>query len=123
MCRRSRKAGGRLAVAFPGPRLRLVYLDDPTRREVDQDFGSPGDRVNFADGYPLLLTSTGSLEALGRWLTEDGHDPVPMNRFRPNVVVAGAPRGRGPLARIRIGSVSSGWPSRAAAARSPRSIR
>ncbi|MGI8447594.1 MAG: MOSC domain-containing protein [Streptosporangiaceae bacterium] len=86
--------------------VRLVYLDDPTRREVDQDYGAPGDRVNFADGYPLLLTSTGSLQALGRWLTDDGHEPVPMSRFRPNVVVDGTP----PWAedrwrRIRIGSV------------------
>jgi uncharacterized protein YcbX len=92
---------------FLGRAVRLVYLDDPTRRDVDQDYGAPGDRVSFADGYPLLLTSTGSLEALGRWLTEDGHEPVPMNRFRPNVVVDGAP----PWAedrwrRIRIGSVS-----------------
>jgi uncharacterized protein YcbX len=92
---------------FLGRAVRLVYLDDPTRRDVDQDYGAPGARVSFADGYPLLLTSTGSLEALGRWLTEDGHEPVPMNRFRPNVVVDGAP----PWAedrwrRIRIGSVS-----------------
>jgi hypothetical protein len=70
--------------------VRLVYLDDPARREVDQDYGDPGDRVSFADGYPLLLTSARSLEALGDWLAQDGHPPVPMNRFRPNVVVAGA---------------------------------
>jgi uncharacterized protein YcbX len=71
--------------------VRLVYLDDPTRREVDQGYGDPGDRVSFADGYPLLLTSAGSLEALGDWLAGDGHPSVPMNRFRPSVVVAGAP--------------------------------
>jgi len=53
------------------------------------------------------LTSTGSLEALGRWLTEDGHPPVPMSRFRPNVVVAGAPPwAEDSWRRIMIGAVT-----------------
>ncbi len=76
---------------FLGRAVRLVHLDDPTRRGVDPEFGAPEDRVSFADGYPLLLTTTGSLDALGRWLMQEGHPAVPMNRFRPNVVVAGAP--------------------------------
>ena len=92
---------------FLGRAVRLVYLDDPARREVDQEYGAPGDRVSFADGYPLLLTSAGSLEDLGRWLTEEGHQPVPMNRFRPNVVVAGAPAwAEDSWRRLRIGSVT-----------------
>jgi uncharacterized protein YcbX len=92
---------------FLGRTVRLVYLDDPTRRQVDQDYGAPDDRVSFADGYPLLLTSTGSLGELGRWLTGDSHPPVPMNRFRPNVVVAGAPPwSEDSWRRIRIGSVT-----------------
>lgn len=87
--------------------VRLVYLDDPTRREVDQDYGDPGDRVSFADGYPLLLTSAGSLEALGDWLAEDGHPPVPMSRFRPSVVVAGAHAwAEDSWRRIRVGTVT-----------------
>jgi uncharacterized protein YcbX len=87
--------------------VRLVYLDDPTRREVDQDYGDPGDRVSFADGYPLLLTSTGSLEALGDWLAEEGHPPVPMNRFRPSVVIAGACAwAEDGWRRVRIGTVT-----------------
>ena len=92
---------------FLGRTVRLVYLDDPTRREVDQDYGAPDDRVSFADGYPLLLTSASSLEELGRWLTDDGHPPVPMNRFRPNVVAAGVPPwAEDSWRRIRIGSVT-----------------
>jgi uncharacterized protein YcbX len=92
--------------AYLGRPVRLVYLDDPTRRPVDPDYGRDGDVVSFADGYPLLLTSTGSLGELGRWLAEDGELPVPMTRFRPSAVVTGAP----PWAedhwrRIRIGAV------------------
>ena len=92
---------------YLGRPVRLVYLDDPTRREVDQDFGAAGDVVSFADGYPLLLTNSGSLDALGRWLAEDGDLPVPMNRFRPNVVVAGAtPWAEDGWRRVRIGEVT-----------------
>ena len=92
--------------AYLGGPVRLVYLDDPTRRPVDPQYGRNGDVVTFADGYPLLLTSAGSLGQLGDWLAADGEIPVPMTRFRPSVVVAGAP----PWAedgwrRIRIGAV------------------
>jgi MOSC domain-containing protein len=99
-------AGDEWFSAYLGRPVRLVYLDDPTRRAVDPEFGRDGDVVSFADGYPLLLTSTASLDELGRWLTEDGEQPVPMTRFRPNAVVTGAP----PWAedhwrRIRMGTV------------------
>ncbi len=92
--------------AYLGRPVRLVYLDDPTRRPVDPQYGRDGDVVSFADGYPLLLTSTASLDELGRWLTVDGEPLVPMTRFRPSAVVTGAP----PWAedrwrRIRIGAV------------------
>jgi uncharacterized protein len=93
--------------AYLGQPVRLVYLDDPTRRAVDPEFGAAGDVVSFADGYPLLITSVGSLDQLGRWLTADGDQPVPMNRFRPNVVVSGfGPWEEDRWRRIRIGSVS-----------------
>jgi uncharacterized protein len=93
--------------AYLGRPARLVYLDDPTRRPVDPEFGRDGDVVNFADGYPLLLTNTASLDELGRWLTEDGGQPVPMTRFRPNAVVTGAaPWAEDHWRRIRIGAVS-----------------
>jgi uncharacterized protein len=93
--------------AYLGRPVRLVYLDDPTRRPVDPEFGRDGDVVNFADGYPLLLTNTASLDELGRWLTEDGGQPVPMTRFRPNAVVTGAaPWAEDHWRRIRIGAVS-----------------
>ncbi|NJC73709.1 MOSC domain-containing protein [Planosporangium thailandense] len=90
-------------------KVRLVYLDDPTRRSPDQKYARPGDRVSFADGYPLLLANSASLDAVNDWLVEAGEEPVPMTRFRPNVVVGGAPAwaedewlGR----RIRVGEVA-----------------
>jgi uncharacterized protein YcbX len=93
--------------AYLGEPARLVYLDDPTRRAVDPEFGGDGDVVSFADGYPLLITNTKSLEQLGEWLTADGERPVPMDRFRPNVVVAGdEPWAEDRWRRIRIGDVS-----------------
>jgi hypothetical protein len=46
--------------AYLGEPVRLVYLDDPTRRAVDPEYGAEGDTVSFADGYPLLLTNTRS---------------------------------------------------------------
>ncbi|HTJ34728.1 MAG TPA: MOSC N-terminal beta barrel domain-containing protein [Dactylosporangium sp.] len=73
-----------------GRPARLFYLDDPTRRAVDPEYGNPDDRVSFADGYPLLLTNEASLRAVNDWLVEDGDEPIAMTRFRPNVVVSGA---------------------------------
>jgi uncharacterized protein len=86
--------------------VRLVYLDDPTRRPVDPGYGLPGDVVSFADGYPLLVTNTASLDALGDWLVEVGDEPVPMTRFRPNLVIDGPePWAEDRWHRIRIGDV------------------
>jgi len=91
---------------YLGEPARLVYLDDPTRRSVDPEYGQDGDTVSFADGYPLLLTSADSLEQLNQWLTEAGHQPVPMNRFRPNAVVTGyQPWAEDHWRRITIGTV------------------
>jgi uncharacterized protein len=92
---------------YLGEQVRLVYLDDPTRRAVNPEFGADGDVVSFADGYPLLLTNTASLNQLGDWLIAAGDQPVPMNRFRPNVVVTGdEPWAEDRWRRIRIGAVS-----------------
>ena len=68
---------------------RLAWQADPTVRPI-ATHAQPGDRVNLADGFPLLLTTTASLDAVNDWLLETGDETVPMTRFRPNVVVTGS---------------------------------
>src|ERR1700730_8901908 len=53
-----------------GEPVRLVYLDDPTRRATNPKYRIDTARVSFADGYPLLLTSEESLAALNGWIAE-----------------------------------------------------
>jgi hypothetical protein len=77
--------------AFLGRAVRLVRFDERERRGCDPDHAPPGAHTGFADGFPLLVTSEGSLAELDDALAEAGHPPVPMRRFRPNVVVGGVP--------------------------------
>jgi uncharacterized protein YcbX len=101
-------ADGWLAKLFDRP-LRLVHLDDATQRPVNPEYGRTDDRVSFADGYPVLLANTASLDAVNDWLVEGGDEPVPMTRFRPNLVIAGAPAWAedGWLGgRVRVGAVT-----------------
>jgi hypothetical protein len=65
---------------------RLVRQPETGARAVDLRYGHPDDVVSLADAYPVLIASTASLADLNRRLK----DPVPMNRFRPNIVVRGA---------------------------------
>ncbi|WP_328316058.1 MOSC domain-containing protein [Streptomyces sp. NBC_00388] len=96
--------------AYLGAAVRLVHLDDPAvRRPVNPKYARPGDTVNLADGYPLLLTTLSSLDALNSLvargdLPEEG--PLPMDRFRPTVVVSGTPPwAEDGWSRIAIGAV------------------
>lgn len=86
-----------------GAGVRLVYMPGSTLRQVSPEHARPGDRVSFADGFPLLVVAQQSLDELNRRLDE----PVPMHRFRPNVVVDGAPspHDEDGWRRIRLGSV------------------
>ncbi|MFJ7203793.1 MOSC domain-containing protein [Streptomyces sp. NPDC098789] len=78
-------------LGFPA---RLVHLDDPAvRRPVDPDYALPGETVSLADAYPLLVATLASLDALNALIAQGDHadeGPLPMNRFRPNLVVSGA---------------------------------
>ncbi|MDJ0367102.1 MOSC domain-containing protein [Hymenobacter sp. H14-R3] len=72
-----------------GQPCKLVYMSDMARREVEPDqpeLNPAGTLVSFADGYPYLLATEESLAKLNEQLAE----PVPMNRFRPNLIVRGA---------------------------------
>ncbi len=74
--------------AYLGKSCRLLYFKPDFVRPVDPDYAPrPGDQVGFADGFPLLMISEASLADLNARLEE----PIRMNRFRPNVVVADCP--------------------------------
>jgi hypothetical protein len=87
---------------YLGRGARLVYMPDTTHRRTDPAYDPVGSRVSFADGYPILLIGEESLAALNARLAS----PVPMNRFRPNIVVRGAaPFAEDEWRRFRIGSL------------------
>lgn len=76
--------------------VRLVWCDDPTRRRLDPDHSRPEDFTAYADGYPVTIASLASLRQLNDWIAagavqrgEDPPPPLPMARFRPNLVVDG----------------------------------
>lgn len=82
---------------------RLVRIADDEVRRVDREYGGPDDQVGFADGFPFLLTSCASLDELNRRLDV----PLPMNRFRPNIVIdGGEPFEEDGWKRIRIDGIS-----------------
>jgi uncharacterized protein YcbX len=68
-----------------GEACHLVYIADDEVRQCDPLYARAGDRTGFADGFPLLLISQASLDGLNARLEK----PVPMIRFRPNLVVDG----------------------------------
>ncbi|MFN3919483.1 MAG: MOSC domain-containing protein [Methylohalobius sp.] len=70
-----------------GVPCRLVFFPEDVLRQVDRRYALSGERTAFTDGFPLLLIGQGSLDDLNRRLAA----PLPMRRFRPNLVVAGAP--------------------------------
>ncbi len=74
---------------FLGTRCRLVRIGEKFHRPVTKAAALPGDAVMFADAVPLLVVSEASLADLNDRLAERGEEAVPMNRFRPNLVVAG----------------------------------
>jgi hypothetical protein len=81
---------------------RLVYLPDNVIRPVDTKYAEANDQVGFADGFPFLIISESSLTALNQAMQLD----LSMNRFRPNLVIAGCESyAEDSWRNIRIGDV------------------
>ncbi len=87
--------------AHLGCRCDVVYLPDDAARVVEPGWG-PSRLLSFADAFPFLLISEESLADLNSRLAV----PLPMNRFRPNLVVSGCgPYGEDSWMRIAIGEL------------------
>lgn len=94
---------------FLGTPCHLVFMPEAAERVVPPGFGParPGGGrapVSFVDGFPFLLLSQASLDELNRRLP--GAETLPMNRFRPNIVVGGGhPHIEDGWKSLRIGEV------------------
>lgn len=76
--------------SFLGTPCRLVRFHTDAKRLASAKWtGGVEAPVLFSDGFPMLVISEGSLEDLNDKLAAQGRDALPMNRFRPNIVVNG----------------------------------
>ncbi len=105
-----RSTGGRLAAPgaadwftdFLETPCRLLHLPSQMARPVAAPWGLQHDRTAYTDGFPFLLIGEGSLTALNDRLER----PIPMDRFRPNLVVSDTkPFEEDEWQRVRIGSI------------------
>ncbi len=86
----------------------LMWMPDDARRPIDHDAATSDDRAAFSDAFPVLVASQASLDDLNARLAARGQPPVTMERFRPNVVVAGdaAPYAEDDWGRVRVGDLA-----------------
>ena len=81
---------------------RLVQVPAARARQVDTAYARPGEKVGFADGFPLLLIGQASLDDLSVRVGR----PLEMLRFRPNLVISGSQAyAEDGWKRIRIGTL------------------
>lgn len=76
---------------FLGVPARLLHFNPERERIVDPDYTDSvgGAITHFADGFPLLVVGQASLDDLNVRLNSKGAPSIPMDRFRPNVVLTG----------------------------------
>jgi hypothetical protein len=79
------KEADRWFTSVLGVNCRLVYMPDDSNRPVDPRYAPAGAITSFSDAYPFLVIGQGSLDDLNRRLAE----PLPVNRFRSNIVFTG----------------------------------
>lgn len=96
-----------------GVDVRLVWCHDPTPRRLQPGFSSPGDHTAFADSFPVTVASLASLRRLHDWMRERAREvgeeppePLPVERFRANLVVDGdEPFAEDHWGEVRVGEV------------------
>jgi uncharacterized protein YcbX len=95
-----------------GVKSRLVRV--PWGFDRDGWGETPG-KVGFADAHAVLVVSQASLDGLNARIEARGADPVPMDRFRPNIVLGGCsgPHAEDEMRRLEIGSVQLAYAVRA----------
>jgi uncharacterized protein YcbX len=88
--------------------LRIARFDRTLQRPCNPEYAADtGAHTFFADGYPLLVISRESLDDLNGRLVARGSHVLPMNRFRPNIVVEGLdPYAEDYLATMEAGGVT-----------------
>ncbi len=80
---------------------RLVCFPEEQPRLIDPAYRPSNESVSLADGYPVLVIGQASLDDLNTRLEK----PVPMNRFRPNIVFTGGePYEEDRWGRFRMGN-------------------
>ena len=92
--------------SFLGSQCLLVRIGPKFQRPMLKPASRPGDLFTFADGAPILVVSEASVAMLNDRIVADGGEPVPMNRFRPNLVVDGcAAFAEDTWSRLQLGDV------------------
>ena len=82
---------------------RLVFMPDASKREVDPNYAGNRELTSLSDGFPLLMIGQASLDDLNSRM----ETPLPIDRFRPNIVFTGGyPYQEDDMARFEINGIN-----------------